>query len=472
MSIVKGIWISQEELMLRPMDGPAWLAVKKASSGTNPPPNLSDQNSGNNVITLAKAIVGVREQNGLLVSQCLDTLTKLANGSYEKGARALAMGRELPAYIIVADLLKLWQLDPQTNETFKKKILYILMEAPTSSGPHTLHESHLDRPNNWGTHATAAEIAVRMYLGDATNLDKAAQVFKGWLGDRKAYSGFKYGDLWWQADPANPVGINPLGATIQTHNVDGAQPEELRRQGSGFMWPPPSGGDAEMYAYEALQGAIVSAWMLYRAGYLSIWDWSDKALLRAYQWLDQVAGWKPEGDDRWQPPLVNLAYKTNYPVDPNATPGKNKGWTAFTHQSEIVVPEPTKFKLTLLINAGGTVTLQPGNLDGTYPEGTTVTLTANPEQGFHFVGWTGSLQGPDNPATLIMTGDRDVTANFAQDTTGGDTVEELQAKINSAKSQLALIPAQIDAVVLQLEDAKATMEEIRADVVAALEALK
>ena len=66
MSIVKGIWISQEELMLRPMDGPAWLAVKKASSGTNPPPNLSDQNSGNNVITLAKAIVGVREQNGLL----------------------------------------------------------------------------------------------------------------------------------------------------------------------------------------------------------------------------------------------------------------------------------------------------------------------------------------------------------------------------------------------------------------------
>ena len=71
-----------------------------------------------------------------------------------------------------------------------------------------------------------------------------------------------------------------------------------------------------------------------------------------------------------------------------------------------------------------------------------------------------------------MTGDRDVTANFAQDTTGGDTVEELQAKINSAKSQLALIPAQIDAVVLQLEDAKATMEEIRADVVAALEALK
>ena len=51
-------------------------------------------------------------------------------------------------------------------------------------------------------------------------------------------------------------------------------------------------------------------------------------------------------------------------------------------------------------------------------------------------------------------------------------MEELQAKINSAKSQLALIPAQIDAVVLQLEDAKATMEEIRADVVAALEALK
>jgi hypothetical protein len=68
----------------------------------------------------------------------------------------------------------------------------------------TLVSTHEDRPNNWGTHAGASRVAVAVYLGDSAELERAAQVFKGWLGDRASYAGFNYGDLSWQCDAANP----------------------------------------------------------------------------------------------------------------------------------------------------------------------------------------------------------------------------------------------------------------------------
>jgi hypothetical protein len=101
----------------------------------------------------------------------------------------------------------------------------------------TLINTHEIRPNNWGTHAGASRVATDLYLGDKADLAKAAQVFKGWLGDRSAYAGFTYGDLAWQADPSKPVGINPKGATRNGHLIDGVLPDDQRRAG-GFSWPP------------------------------------------------------------------------------------------------------------------------------------------------------------------------------------------------------------------------------------------
>ena len=154
-----------------------------------------------------------------------------------------------------------------------------LLTFKTTGGPSSLVECHNVRPNNWGTHAGASRIAVALYLGDNAELDRAATVFHGWLGNRSAYAGFTYGDLAWQSDKASPVGINPVGATIQGHNVDGAEPEELRRAG-GFTWPP---GKTD-YAWEGLQGALVQAQLLTRAG-IPAWEWESKALLRAANFL-------------------------------------------------------------------------------------------------------------------------------------------------------------------------------------------
>ena len=51
-----------------------------------------------------------------------------------------------------------------------------------------------------------------------------------------------------------------------------------------------------------------------------------------------------------------------------------------------------------------------------YNEGTQVALTAAPNTGYSFTGWSGDLTGTTNPATIVMNADKTVTANFAINT--------------------------------------------------------
>src|SRR6185295_2047989 len=95
----------------------------------------------------------------------------------------------------------------------------------------TLRSTHERRPNNWGTHAGAARVAIALYLGDDAELARAATVFHGWLGDRAAYAGFEYGDVTWQCDPSKPVGIN-ASCVKDGHDIGGALPDDMRRGAS------------------------------------------------------------------------------------------------------------------------------------------------------------------------------------------------------------------------------------------------
>jgi hypothetical protein len=119
----------------------------------------------------------------------------------------------------------------------------------------------------------------------------------------------------------------------QGHSIDGALPDDMRRGGS-FTWPP----NHTAYAWEAMQGAIVQAELLYRQGY-DTWQWEDQALLRATEFLYSI-GWQPTGDDTWQPYLINARYDTNFPAPASAASGKNMGWTAWTHQYADPVGSP------------------------------------------------------------------------------------------------------------------------------------
>jgi len=248
----------------------------------------------------------------------------------EAGGRTLALGRNLVAYVIAADLIGLREFSASKDTAFRVWLADV--RTKTLDGK-TLISTNEERPNNWGTHAGASRVAADLYLGASSDLARAAVVFKGWLGDRSAYSGFKFGDLSWQADRSNPVGVNPVGATIQGHNVDGVLPDDQRR-GGGFTWPPPK----ENYVWEALQGALVEAQLLSRAGYPA-WEWQDRALLRAVTWLHEQAKYPAGGDDSWQPWLVNAAYGTAFPAG-SASPGKNMGWTDWTHATASTAPPP------------------------------------------------------------------------------------------------------------------------------------
>ncbi|MBI3194141.1 MAG: T9SS type A sorting domain-containing protein, partial [Ignavibacteriae bacterium] len=72
-------------------------------------------------------------------------------------------------------------------------------------------------------------------------------------------------------------------------------------------------------------------------------------------------------------------------------------------------------KYTLTVQAtNGSVTKDPDQ--SSYNSGTQVQLTATPATGYHFVNWSGDLAGSENPDTLIMDGNKTVTANFAINT--------------------------------------------------------
>ena len=319
----KGIWISKEEIMKLPMSGDAWTNVKSEADKSACSPDLSNQDDNCNIRILAKALVYARTGDTKYLNDVKSALTSIANSGTYNG-RALALGRELGAYVISADIIDLKNTDSALDSKFRDKIK-VLLTTPTTGGPSNLIKCHEDRPNNWGTNCGASRIAVDLYLGDKTDLEKAAGVFKGWLGDRTSYAGFSYGELTWQCDPTKPVGINPKGCIKEGHSIDGVLPDDQRRSGS-FSWPPPK----ENYVYGGLGGALIQAVILSRQGY-DVWNWQDKALLRAFQWTHNEANFPPASDDTWQSSIINHYYNTNFPASVPSSPGKNTGWTDWTH---------------------------------------------------------------------------------------------------------------------------------------------
>jgi hypothetical protein len=299
------------------MSGSAWSAMKSTADSALGSPNISDQDDRTDTNTLAAAFVYGRTGTTSYRTRVVAAI-EAAVGT-ERGGRTLALARNLPGYVIAAAVVDLPAVDPyfDTN-VFRPWLRYVLTEDLDGM---TLRGTHEDRPNNWGTHAGAARAAVALYLGDGAELQRTATVFKGWLGDRTAYAGFKFGDLSWQCDPTRPVAIDPVGCVKDGVVIDGALPDEMRR-GATFQWPPVPTD----YAWEGLQGAMLQADLLSRAGY-PVWSWSDQALLRAVRFLYGKVHWAAEGDDEWQPWLVDARYGTAYRGAAPASPGKNYGWT-------------------------------------------------------------------------------------------------------------------------------------------------
>ena len=71
-------------------------------------------------------------------------------------------------------------------------------------------------------------------------------------------------------------------------------------------------------------------------------------------------------------------------------------------------PAPTQYTLTVTAGEGGSVSTE----GGTYDEGTEITITATPEEGYEFVGWEGS-DSESNSLTVTLNGNTTVQAIFS-----------------------------------------------------------
>jgi len=70
------------------------------------------------------------------------------------------------------------------------------------------------------------------------------------------------------------------------------------------------------------------------------------------------------------------------------------------------------YALETQVSGEGTVQRTPDK--ALYTHGETVELTAVPDNGWGFVGWSGDLESSENPAEINMDGDKSVTATFAR----------------------------------------------------------
>jgi len=329
----KSIWISLAELKQLPRSGDAWARLKATADGDLGEADISSRNSVHDAKTLAAALVFARTGKESYREKAVEAIMS-AIGT-EEGGSTLALGRNLVSYVIAADLVNLRQYSPERNAEFVGWLKTVRKEVLQGK---TLISTQEVRPNNWGTHAGASRAAVDVYLGNRKDLERAAKVFKGWLGDRSAYQGFVFSEVDWQANPEQPVGVNPPGATKDGFSIDGALPPEMRRGGQ-FQFPP----EYTDYPWGALAGALVEAQILSRQGY-DAWSWGDQALRRAVQFLYdldvQYGRWWADGDDAWEPWLVNAVYGTSFPTEPVLLPGKNMSWTDWTHAAGVGGPPP------------------------------------------------------------------------------------------------------------------------------------
>ncbi len=317
------LWLSPGEIAALPTSGAAWTSVQNTANGSWGSPDLANLNSLHDTNTLAGALVYARIGGESLRQKVADAIVS-AVGT-ESGSRSLETSRNIVSYVIAADLIDFRSFDPVREAQWRTWLA--ALRSKTLDGK-TIISTQETRPNNWGTMAGAARVAIDRYIGDNADLARAATVFHGWLGDRSSYSGFDYGELSWQCNPTIPVGINPVDCTKDGHNTDGVLPDDQRRTG-GFAWPAPKGS----YPHEALQGAFVEAELLTRAGYPA-WTWEESALRRAYVWLYDINNNPPGGDDSGYPFLVNKAYGTSFKAGSSpSSAGKNMCCLAWTHGS-------------------------------------------------------------------------------------------------------------------------------------------
>ena len=314
------IWVSKAEIAQLPNSGITWTKLVGVARSDWGAPDLSDNNARHDTSTLAGALVATRTGDPAMVAKTRGAIMAVTRATTYH--QVLQMARGIPSYVIAADLVGLSPSDDARFKTFISGLRTLPLKG--HSGGTDLRSTALRSPTNWGTMSRAAMASIDLYLGDRQQLNQIALAHRAWLGENVPNQ-LIYTDTNWHA--GRLAGVNPRGAVVAGRNADGLQPEEQRRTGEPTAGAAPRGS----YPWEALQGALVTGVMLDRAGLVDI-NAGDQALIRAFTWLYETNGNPPVADDRWQPWLLNSVAGTHFPtVASTPYPGKNMGWTDWTH---------------------------------------------------------------------------------------------------------------------------------------------
>ena len=265
---------SPAELAALPTSGAAWKALRSVADGSLGEADLTNQDNKHAVKTLAVALVANRLGSETYRAKARAAVMS-AVGTERVGAdnSILALGRQLGAYVLAADLIDL-------SGTDDARLLAWLSPIRTQDlGGHsryrTLEGTCEDSPHNWGTFACASLVAANLYLGDSAAVQRSWAVFRGLTGDRAAYAGFQdiSSDIW----ACQGKAFTPFNSMCPEDTVRyGAFVKDVTR---GDDPPIPSGAGLS-YTLEILQGVAFEAELLQRAGYADAW----KLLMPAFAW--------------------------------------------------------------------------------------------------------------------------------------------------------------------------------------------
>lgn len=313
-----GIWISESEIKALPTTGTAWSKVLADANSSWGTANLGDNNSMHDVKTLAGALVAVRNNDSAMRAKVVTALNSAVNNT--SFHEALQLARGLQTYIIAADIIG------HREPNFLKWVADMVVKDLRGHSGNGLLGTATNAPNNWGGHARASLAAAAIFLNRQDWKDKVVTAQKAMIGIPAPGNTMVYTDTNWHRGTPR-AGINAVNAGEQ---LSGVLPEDYRRGGE-YKWPP---GETT-YIGEGMQGLVVTAVILHRAGLLPF-SAGDNAIVRA---LDAAfrASSAPEGDDTWITWVVNSYAGTKFPTLP-ANSGKNMGFTDWTHAQPVSTP--------------------------------------------------------------------------------------------------------------------------------------
>lgn len=330
-----GVWASPAELRGLLMSGDPWRALLASAEKPLGAASVADQNSDHDVYTLGAALAATRTGRADLAAKATQGL--LAAIGTEEGARWLAVGRNVGAYALAADVLGLRAdgnpASPGTRVQawLARFLARTLRHNNDASRQVTLRQAAWHSGSNASAQEGFVHAAIASYLGNRSELDWAWTAFRRYAGDRTSSHRISSNSDAWQAVPSDAVAIQNAGATKNGCRLSGAISNDMARGGMDVCSP-----GYTQYPWVGLAGAVPAALVLARAGYPA-WAVADRALYRAfdYLWFLRTA----TGDAAWFDGrrgaqtvfLLNRAYGASFPVVLPTGAGQTVGFVDWTH---------------------------------------------------------------------------------------------------------------------------------------------